>query len=180
MTLNIDGTKSTDPGEAGDPRTAARGDRGLVKEVLDELTSWNPREFIAAFQRWHHGQVSLVHLNVLTLLEATGPISMSRLAESVDISVASITGVVDRMEAKGLVERRRDAGDRRVILVHPAEGGQQLFRDIDKGRRRGLAKLLARLDDAELAGLLAGHRALRAARAELFQRASKAARGTPR
>lgn len=141
--------------------------RKLVDEVVDEITSWNPREFIAAFSRLHHGQVSLVHLNVLIMLEATGPLSMSHLADALDISVASVTGVVDRMETRGLVERRRDADDRRVILVHPAAGGRRLFADIDAKRRTGLAKLLGRLSDTELAGLLSGHRALRAARAEL-------------
>jgi DNA-binding MarR family transcriptional regulator len=148
--------------------------RPLVDEVLDELTAWNPREFISAFQRWHQGSVSLVHLNVLTLLETQGPISMSHLAEALDISVASATGVVDRMEARGLVERRRDLEDRRVILVHLAEGGRQVFADIGGRRRQGLAKLLARLSDDELAGLLAGHRALRTARAELARQLAAA------
>ncbi|MEO8273740.1 MAG: MarR family transcriptional regulator [Chloroflexota bacterium] len=142
----------------------------LVGEVVDEITSWNPREFIAAFSRLHHGQVSLVHLNVLMLLESTGALPMNRLAEALDISVASVTGVVDRMEARGLVERRRDADDRRVILVHPAEGGRRLFAEIDAKRRQGLSKLLSALGEAELSGLLAGHRALRAARAQ-FTRA---------
>jgi len=144
----------------------AASTRRLVDEVVDEITSWNPREFIAAFSRLQHGQVSLVHLNVLILLEATGPLPMNRLADALDISVASVTGVVDRMEARGLVERRRDAEDRRVILVHTAEGGRRLFAEIDQKRRQGLGKLLSGLSDAELTGLLAGHRALRAARAQ--------------
>lgn len=91
---------------------------------------------------------------------------MNRLAEALDISVAGVTGVVDRMEARGLVERRRDADDRRVILVHPAEGGRRLFAEIDQQRRQGLSKLLSGLSEAELSGLLTGHRALRAARAQ--------------
>lgn len=146
------------------PATAST--RRLVDEVVDEITSWNPREFIAAFSRLHHGQVSLVHLNVLILLEATGPLPMNRLAEALDISVAGVTGVVDRMEARGLVERKRDAEDRRVILVHPAEGGRRLFAEIDQKRRQGLSKLLSALSETELSGLLAGHKALRAARAQ--------------
>jgi len=146
--------------------------------VVDELTSWNPREFIIAFQRWHAGSVSLAHLNVLTLLEASGPLAMGRLAEALDISVASATGVVDRMEARGLVERQRDPGDRRVVLVTPAPGGRKLFADIDGRRRAGLARLLASLDDDQLRGLLDGHRALRAARAELI-RASAEPGGNP-
>jgi DNA-binding MarR family transcriptional regulator len=145
---------------------ATAGTRRLVDEVVDELTSWNPREFIAAFSRLQHGQVSLVHLNVLIMLEATGPLAMNRLADALDISVASVTGVVDRMEARGLVERHRDVEDRRVILVHTADGGRRLFAEIDKKRRQGLGKLLSGLSDAELSGLLAGHRALRAARAQ--------------
>jgi DNA-binding MarR family transcriptional regulator len=128
---------------------------------------WNPREFIAALQRWHQGSVSLVHLNVLTLLEASGPMPMGRLAEQLDISVASMTGVIDRMEARGIVERRRDSKDRRVILVQPAKGGRKLIQDIGKRRRIALAVLLSKLDDSQLEGLLEGHRALRAAREQL-------------
>ena len=169
MTLNIDDAQSkTRADGTGRPRRGGSG--ALVKEVVDELTAWNPREFIVAFQRWHQGQISLIQLNVLALLEATGPLPMNRLADALDISVASLTGVVDRMEGRRLVERRRDAADRRVILVHPGEGGRQLFADIDQRRRKGLAKLLRSLTEDELRGLLAGHRALRAARAELAGR----------
>jgi DNA-binding MarR family transcriptional regulator len=166
VTLNIDPTLKT--------ARATKARRGpLVAEVVDELTAWNPREMIAAFQRWHQGSISLIQLNVLAFLEASGPLSMSRLADALDISVASITGVVDRMEARGLVERRRDSDDRRVILVHPAEGARKLFADIDNRRRAGLSKLLTALSEEELRGLLAGHRALRAARAEYIKQAPR-------
>lgn len=179
MTLNIDATKKTAAtvkataaakvAEAARPRAAGASARPLVAEVIDELTSWNPREFIAAFQRWHHGSISLIHLNVLALLEGHGPLAMSKLAEALDISVASMTGVIDRMEKRGLVERSHDADDRRVVLVHPAAGGRQLFTEIDDRRRKGLAKLLDRLTDDDLEGLLLGHRALRAARTAYAQ-----------
>jgi DNA-binding MarR family transcriptional regulator len=155
--LNIDAKQSIQA-------SRQHSNRPLVDDALDELTSWNPREFVAAFQRWHHGSISLIHLNVLALLEGRGPMSMSKLAEALDISVASATGVVDRMEKRGLVERRHDIDDRRVVVVHPAAGGRQLFVDIDSRRRLGLAKLLERLTDEDLEGLLRGHRALRAAR----------------
>lgn len=167
MTLNISGSQSK-PTRAKAAKAVARP---LVDQVVDELTSWNPREFITAFQRWHAGSVSLVHLNVLTLLEASGPMPMGRLAEQLDISVASITGVIDRMEAKGLVERRRDTEDRRVILVHPGKGGRKLFDDMGRRRRLGLAALLSKLSDEQLQGLLEGHRALRAARMEFARTA---------
>jgi DNA-binding MarR family transcriptional regulator len=165
VTLNISPGQST--AETGKATRSKRTERPLVAQVIDELAMWNPREFIAALQRWHQGSVSLVHLNVLTLLEASGPMPMGRLAEQLDISVASMTGVIDRMEARGIVERRRDSDDRRVILVYPAKGGRKLIQDIGKRRRVALAVLLSKLTDEQLEGLLEGHRALRAARTEL-------------
>jgi DNA-binding MarR family transcriptional regulator len=156
VTLNIspEPSNSTPSGRA----------RPLVGQVVDELTSWNPREFITAFQKWHQGSISLAHLNVLILLEANGPMSMGHVAESLDISVASATGIVDRMETRGLVERRRDADDRRVVLVVPAAGAKAVLTDIDARRRKALTRILSMLTDEELGGLLNGHRALRAAR----------------
>ena len=165
MALNIDVTSKK--------RAGARN-RNLVGEVVDVLTSWGPRDFIGAFQRFHAGSISLIHLNVLILLEGTDPLPMSRLAEALDISVASMTGVVDRMEARGLVARRRDAEDRRVILVEPADGGRRLFAEIDARRRKGLGKLLEKLSDSDLKGLLEGHQALRAARQQFADKAAAA------
>jgi DNA-binding MarR family transcriptional regulator len=166
VTSNINVASKAGAGTTVGDRGAAR-DRPLVNEVIDEITAWNPREFIAAFQRWHHGDLSLAHLNDLTLLEAQSPLSMSRLAEALGISVASATGIVGRMEKRSLVRRQHGTEDRRVVLVHLAPGGQRVFGEIDSRRRRGLLKLLERLADDELEGLLRGHRALRAARASL-------------
>lgn len=166
--MNIKGTP-TDPPAAATSASApeATNQQRLAAAVRDELMSWNPREFIMAFRRWHHGSFSLIHLNVLTTLESEGPESMSHLAEELDVSVASMTGIVDRMEKRGLVERRHEDKDRRVVLVYPTEAGRDIFREMDERRRFGLGKMLERLSEDELEGLLTGHRALRTARAEM-------------
>lgn len=181
MPLNINRTtinpRSTDE-TSGDPDPTDR--QRLAAAVRDEIMSWDPREFIAAFRRWHHGSFSLIHLNVLTLLESEGPESMSHLAEALDVSVASMTGIVDRMEKRGLVERRHEERDRRVVLVSPTEAGLDVFREIDDRRRFGLGKLLERLSVDELEGLLAGHRALRIARTEAAAARLATAAGTDR
>jgi DNA-binding MarR family transcriptional regulator len=136
----------------------------LAQAVVDELSSWNPREFMGMFKRMHKGALSLIHLNVLIELDSNGPLSMGRLAEILEVSVASTTGIVDRMEKRGLVERRHDAEDRRVVVVHATEAGENVFTSIEERRREGLGRLLQSLNEDELVGLLKGHRALRAAR----------------
>src|SRR6266508_5969363 len=146
--------------------TAGRSARRqkLAQAVIDELSSWNPREFMDMFKRLHKGALSLIHLNVLIELEANGPMSMGSLAEILEVSVASATGIVDRMEKRGFIERRHDEEDRRDVLVHMTQAGRDVFTSIEERRRLGLGKLLESLYEDEITSLLKGHRALRAAR----------------
>jgi DNA-binding MarR family transcriptional regulator len=135
----------------------------LERELLDAMASFSPRDR-NLLRNWHRHAISLVHVNVLTSLDIEGPLSMTRLAEAMDISDASATGIVDRMEKRGLVERRRDAADRRVVLVCPTEQGRQVFRDMDAHRRKFLSLVLSHLSDAQLRALWTGMQAVLEAR----------------
>ena len=142
----------------------ARSRENLERELLEEMTSWSPRDRGGAFTTWHRHSLSLVHLNVLTALEAEGPLAMKRLAEMMDVSDASATGIVDRMEKRGLVERRHGTEDRRVVRVHPTPAGEQVFSDMAAHRREMLSKVLAELNEEDMGALLVGMRAIHAAR----------------
>jgi DNA-binding MarR family transcriptional regulator len=136
----------------------------LIAELVDEMTSWSPRERMLAFRSWLKGSLSLIHLHVLTVLESDGALPMSRLAETLDVSVASTTGIVSRMEERGLVARSHGEADRRVVLVQLTDSGIAIFRDMTEHRREHLATVLERLTHDELTALLTGLRAMRAAR----------------
>ncbi len=170
ISLNDDEVADQPP-SSGSPasETNGRAERESVAAALDELAAWRAQDRHSMFRRWHRGALSLVHLNVLAALDADGPLSMSRLAETLDVSVASATGIVDRMERRGLVERRHDTEDRRVVLVHMAPAGADISSELDSRRREHLARLLRELSDDDLAALLQGARALRAARARLAE-----------
>ncbi|HEU4628786.1 MAG TPA: MarR family transcriptional regulator [Gemmatimonadaceae bacterium] len=53
----------------------------------------------------------------LDLLARHGPLTAGQLAQRTGLAPASITELVDRLETKGFVRRRRDARDRRRVLV---------------------------------------------------------------
>jgi DNA-binding MarR family transcriptional regulator len=146
--------------KAGDD-TAAERRSTISDDLLEELTTWPPSDRVRMFRRWHRGALSLVQLNVVAVLEAEGPLPMGRLADELDVSVASATGIVDRMERRGLVERRHATDDRRVVAVHLAEGGGAIFRDMAARRRENIARVLGDLTEEEAAGLLRGIRAIR-------------------
>lgn len=151
---------------SSEPRTAARR-RADLEGIIAELTAWNPRERMGMFRKWLEGSLSIVHLHVLTILEAGGPLAMGKVAEALDVSIASATGIIDRMEQRGLVERRHAKDDRRLVLVHPTPAGLAVFTDLDAMRKASLIRILGRLADDELSSLLVGLRAMSAARAAI-------------
>jgi DNA-binding MarR family transcriptional regulator len=138
-----------------------------IDDLIEEMTAWKPRERISAIRSWLKGSLSLIHLHVLSAIEADGPQPMSKLADMLDVSVASATGIVSRMEERHLVERQHDREDRRVVLVVPTEAGLSVFRTMNEQRRDRLRLLLGRLTDDELEGLRTGLRAIRVAREAL-------------
>ena len=62
---------------------------------------------------------------VLEALAHLGPLKMCDLAQKYLTSGANITGVVDRLEEKGLVRRVMEAGDRRTFRIHLTEDGSR-------------------------------------------------------
>src|SRR6185369_12031512 len=53
----------------------------------------------------------------LDVLGTRGPMTAGQLAEAVRLTTGAVTGVLDRLEAAGLVRRVRDTKDRRKVIV---------------------------------------------------------------
>jgi MarR family 2-MHQ and catechol resistance regulon transcriptional repressor len=136
----------------------------LRDAVLEELLAHTPQSVMRAMRRRQGGAISLVHLHVLHVMEHEGTQSMRSLAEAIDASQASATGIVDRMEQRGLVRRDRDDSDRRIVRVSITDEGRAVLSGFATERREALGSLLDELSAAELAALLRGVKALRLAR----------------
>ncbi len=64
--------------------------------------------------------------HALRLLDPELPLPMSSLAERLFCDASNVTGIADRLEARGLVERRSAEGDRRVKALTLTEDGVEL------------------------------------------------------
>jgi len=88
--------------------------------------------------------LSPIQCHVLHLIEPGRPVPMGRLAETLSCDASNITGLVDRLESRGLVERRPSADDRRVKVLQLTPTGSrlraQLLRRIS-GRSHPLSRL---------------------------------------
>ncbi len=65
---------------------------------------------------------------VLAALRERDGRRMGDLSETTSIEVSTLTRLVDAMEKKGLVARRRDAGDARAVALHVTPAGRRLTR----------------------------------------------------
>jgi len=143
------------------------GERRISDEVMDELVPLLSGERAAFAGRCHERAISMAHLHLMTLLDAHGPMPMGRVAELLGTGLPTATGLVNRMDDRGLVERLRDADDRRVVLVQLSSGGQQELSALQATRRRRMAAALEQLSEEQRLILLDAIRNLRRAFARL-------------
>jgi len=71
-----------------------------------------------------HG-IPLSHVQVLSMLNETGSMSVSEISRRLGIAKPNITPLVDRLIDAGLVDRQRDTVDRRVVNVVIQPAGQE-------------------------------------------------------
>ena len=99
--------------------------------------------------------VGATELKCYSLLRQTGPLTAGELGERVGLTTGGITGVVDRLEAAGLVRRARDPADRRRVvleLVSNPERERTLL-SLYEPLGRAITALVAGYSEAEQATL---------------------------
>ncbi len=85
------------------------------------------------------------------------------LARHLGVSLATLTGIVDRLVSQDLVTRREDAGDRRVRLIELTPHGRTVVESVRDSGMTQMRRLLSRLDEEALSALELGMRRLREA-----------------
>jgi DNA-binding MarR family transcriptional regulator len=101
-------------------------------------------------RRMLHAGMSMTQQYVLAMLDRHGEMTMSQLAELLDVSLSNATGLVDRMEERSFVERARVPDDRRVVLVRITDQGRTALSEVEILRDDLLARILSELDPTQL------------------------------
>ncbi|MCB9600517.1 MAG: MarR family transcriptional regulator [Sandaracinus sp.] len=101
-------------------------------------------------------------VTAIKVLENFGALSLTDLSARMSATNSTMTGIADRMERDGLVERTRSETDRRVVQIALTEKGRQLaaqipiasmalfaeaLRSLDERDRRDLTRILRKLTD---------------------------------
>ncbi len=127
-----------------------------MAEWTDDSSSWlltyagrlAVRQFAARLQPY---AITPPQWGALLRLEQKDGQSLSEIGAQALFDGPTMTGIVDRLEANGLVERRRDSTDRRVINLYLTDQGRLLMQSLPLIGPQTDAALLAGLSETDLA-----------------------------
>jgi DNA-binding MarR family transcriptional regulator len=132
-------------GKAPGPKTSTPNQVDCTKEIVFLLRKLmqGAEQYSKELNRKY--QVSAPQLSCLLSLDENGPLPPSQIAKQIMVNSSTVTGIIDRLEQKGLVQRSRVSSDRRVITVNLTVEGKKLARNapppIQKKIIDGLQKL---------------------------------------
>jgi DNA-binding MarR family transcriptional regulator len=95
-----------------------------------------------------------VEFSLLALLRANGPLTPKQLAQTLWLSAPALTAVLDRLQARGLLQRRPHPEDGRSQQVLPTEAGSALSAQAEVAAAGMEAPLSQRLSPAQRAMLM--------------------------
>ncbi|PLX78529.1 MAG: MarR family transcriptional regulator [Desulfuromonas sp.] len=88
-------------------------------------------------------------LGCLLAIKEGGPLTTTRLAQTIYLSPSTVVGIIDRLEEKGLLSRQRNSKDRRQVLVGLTSEGERLVERAPSSLQDTLAEALKSLPELE-------------------------------
>lgn len=109
-------------------------EKQMVEPLIIHLTK-RLREIASSFYRYshylhEHHKITIPQVVCLREVYEHGPLPLGKLTKIVGLTNSTVTGIVDRLERQGMLERTRTSTDRRQIHLRMTEKGIQFLKDI--------------------------------------------------
>jgi DNA-binding MarR family transcriptional regulator len=131
---------------------------GLAERTGYLLTVAHLRQRIRLDELLRGAGIAVPQFGTLATIEQSGPLSQQRVAEQLGLTGTAVLQIIDRLEADGLVERRRNPADRRSYALELTRRGKATLAEAHVAVERAeteLAEILGgRSQERELHGLL--------------------------
>ncbi|CAM5689846.1 putative HTH-type transcriptional regulator YxaD [Streptomyces afghaniensis 772] [Streptomyces afghaniensis] len=114
-----------------------------VERIQREMTVFARRARAAAGRM--HPELSLVSYTLLGHLEESGGCRATDLAAHYALDKSTVSRQVAALERAGLIQRRPDAEDQRVLVLHLTEAGRRILAQVTESRRAAFRERLAGL-----------------------------------
>ena len=133
--------------------------RDVVRHAVQELHSTLAAdcatgERATAAKRRSRSAFGESQFRILRSLVEDGSLTVSQVAEACRVSVPAVSRMLNHLEAKGLIERRVDSANRRIVRVVLTEAGRDAEAEMVHRFVTSLESVLSPLTSAELADLI--------------------------
>jgi DNA-binding MarR family transcriptional regulator len=122
----------------------------VIKEIVDSIRRLYRAVYLDSFKISRQFGLTGSQSAILRNLSVTGPLSSADLSRRLYVTPSNITGIIDRLEKKGLVKRIPKEGDRRVALINLTEEGNKLSHSLPDPIEQKLISGLDDLDPAQI------------------------------
>jgi MarR family transcriptional regulator, organic hydroperoxide resistance regulator len=100
--------------------------------------------------RMRKAEISSTNFHILSMLDQHGEMAMGRLADKLDVSLSNASGLIDRLEDRGFVERIRVPDDRRIVIVRATDLGRSTLVELEVLKDGMVQSLLDHLGASQL------------------------------
>lgn len=128
---------------------------------MDNVTASCNRRIMSALRQITHAvdtysrrlkseyDVTVPQLICMIYIIENGKSTTSSIAQNIHVANSTIVGILDRLENKGLISRKRDTKDRRKVFVNATAKGKKLIRDAPSPLQDKLSDSLKKLPKLE-------------------------------
>ena len=132
----------------------------LKFKSISQIISLN-RNFNRALRHEFHGLMqdsgfTFPQLSIISILAKNGEQKVSDISEKMGLSDSTVSGILDRLEQKGIIERKRNKDDRRVVKIYLSRGSQEICQEFHRKREEYFSHLLKELSEQEINDIIKG------------------------
>ena len=120
-----------------------------AERLADIFTGLQRNFMLTLSKELQRGDVSFPQYFLLGFLELKGELTMTEIAKKMGHTTAAATGLVDRLEKLGHVERGHAKNDRRKILVKITPSGKKIVSEVRDDMIANLLKMMEHLEPDE-------------------------------
>ena len=133
---------------------------GRIERVLDMF--YHVQRIVRSTwpRSWFQFNLTGGTLRALLAIEANEATTPARIAEAMNINRTTMTGILDRLEADGLITRTLDPDDRRSFIIALTQAGHAIIQHMDSLKRENLDNALHTMRPEDVQALLTGMEAL--------------------
>jgi DNA-binding MarR family transcriptional regulator len=128
----------------------------VINEIIEMQRRLSQLIIPYAIETWRKLGVPLAQLKSLLIIVGKGETNFTTLAQDLGVTPGDVTGIIERLVEQGLVVRKPNPEDRRIIWLQPTDKGRDLLANLMESQTRHMVHILEYMSLEDLKSLLSG------------------------